>query len=74
MKQNNSMDAAKLNKSDHKILDVLNDGRCTPAALAEWADLSEQTIHNRLNVLVAAGHVKKAHESGLYEVVEDPRT
>lgn len=73
MKHTNSMDAANLNASDHKILDVLNDGRCTPAALAEWAGLSEQTIHSRLNVLVAAGHVEKVHDSGLYELVDDPR-
>lgn len=68
------MDPEDLIESDHEMLDVLNEGRCTPAALADWADFSQQTIHTRLNVLVAAGHVEKAHESGLYEVVDDPRT
>lgn len=63
----------ELTESDEKILDELNQGRCTPAALVDWTGLSSQTIHNRLNVLVAAGHVEKVHESGLYELVDDPR-
>ena len=67
------MEADELIESDREILDELQRGRCTPAVLVDWTGLSKQTIHNRLNVLVAAGHVKKVHESGLYELVEDPR-
>jgi DNA-binding IclR family transcriptional regulator len=67
------MDDEELIQRDHKILDVLKEGRCTPAALADWSGLSQQTIHTRLNVLVAAGHVEKVHDSGLYELVDDPR-
>lgn len=67
------MKARELLESDQKILNQLQEGRCTPAALVDWTDLSKQTIHNRLNVLVAAGHVQKVHESGLYELVTDPR-
>jgi len=40
--------------------------------IVHWTGLSKQTIHNRLNVLVAAGHVEKVRESGLYEPVADP--
>ncbi|WP_238392137.1 helix-turn-helix transcriptional regulator [Halorussus amylolyticus] len=67
------MKAEELIESDKKILEQLRDGRCTPAALVDWTGLSKQTIHNRLNVLVAAEHVEKVHESGLYELVDDPQ-
>ncbi|MCF2208241.1 winged helix-turn-helix transcriptional regulator [Halobacterium salinarum] len=71
--QATKMEADELIESDREILDELQKGRCTPAVLVDWTGLSKQTIHNRLNVLVAAGHVEKAHESGLYELVSDPR-
>ena len=67
------MEPKNLNDSDRAILDALDKGRATPAALKDWTGLSGQTVHNRLGRLVAAGHVKKVHESGLYEVVNDPR-
>ena len=67
------MTEINLVESDEQILDELVQGRCTPAALVDWTNLSSQTIHNRLNILVAAGFVDKVHESGLYELVEDPR-
>jgi DNA-binding IclR family transcriptional regulator len=68
------MDAADLLDSDVAILDALGQGRATPAYLVEVTGLSKQTIHGRLNVLVAADHVRKVHESGLYELVDDPRS
>jgi uncharacterized membrane protein len=67
------MEPDELNDSDRRILDALADGRCTPAALMDWSGLSKQTVHSRLNTLVAAGHVEKVHESGLYELIDDPR-
>lgn len=67
------MEPTDLLESDRAILEELDRGRCTPAALVEWTGLSKQTVHNRLNVLSAAGHVEKVHESGLYELVDDPR-
>jgi DNA-binding IclR family transcriptional regulator len=67
------MEPTELLDSDRAILDELENGRCTPAALVEWTGLSKQTIHARLNVLAAAGHVEKVHESGLYELIDDPR-
>lgn len=57
--QATKMEADELIESDRKILDELQKGRCTPAVLVDWTGLSKQTIHNRLNVLVAAGHVEK---------------
>lgn len=67
------MEAGDLNESDEKILNALQEGRATPAYLADATGLANQTIHNRLNILVAAGHVAKIHDSGLYELVSDPR-
>jgi len=68
-----TMEPKDLNDSDREILEMLSEGRATPAALKDWTGLSGQTVHNRLGRLVAAGHVEKVHESGLYELVEDPR-
>lgn len=67
------MNTEELIQSDRQIIDSLADGRCNPAFLVDLTGLSKQTIHNRLNVLVAAGHVEKIHPSGLYELVDDPR-
>ena len=67
------MKPSELNDSDRSLLDALAEGRATPAALIDWAGLSKQTVHARLNTLVAAGHVEKVHGSGLYELVDDPR-
>lgn len=66
------MEPEELNQSDHAILKQLREGRATPAALKDWTGLSGQTVHNRLGRLVAAGHVEKIHESGLYALFEDP--
>jgi len=68
-----SMEPEELLASDQQILDALAEGRCTPAFLVDITGFSKPTIHSRLNVLVAAGHVEKIHPSGLYELVDDPR-
>jgi DNA-binding IclR family transcriptional regulator len=68
-----NVDSEELLPSDQQILDALADGRCTPAFLVDITGLSKPTIHSRLNVLVAADHVEKIHDSGLYELVDDPR-
>lgn len=64
-----------LTEADHEIIGLLTAGRCTVGYLAEELDYSRQHIHNRLNVLVAAEYVEKRHDpTGLYELVQDPRT
>lgn len=73
VKPPDTMEPKDLNDSDREILGVLREGRATPAALKDWTGLSGQTVHNRLGRLVAAGHVEKVHESGLYELIDDPR-
>jgi DNA-binding Lrp family transcriptional regulator len=68
------MDADDLYESDKKILNVLGKrGNATPAAIQDWTGLSGQTVHGRLNVLIAHGVIEKMHKGGLYAVVDDPR-
>lgn len=59
--------------SDEAILEVLDEGRATPKMLIDWTGLSKPTVHARLNVLIATGAVEKIHDSGVYELVNDPR-
>jgi DNA-binding IclR family transcriptional regulator len=60
--------------ADEAILSLLSDGRCTVGYIADETEYSRQHIHNRLNVLVAAGYVEKRHDAtGLYELRTDPR-
>jgi DNA-binding MarR family transcriptional regulator len=66
------MEDIDLNPTDHAILDMLQEGRCSPAYIAEEQDYSRQNITNRLRRLVEHGHVQKLHP-GLYELVQDPR-
>jgi DNA-binding Lrp family transcriptional regulator len=68
------MDADDLYESDKKILNGLGKrGNATPAAIQDWTGLSGQTVHGRLNVLIAHGVIEKIHKGGLYAVVDDPR-
>jgi DNA-binding IclR family transcriptional regulator len=63
-----------LNDTDHAILDLLAEGRCTTGYLADELDRSRQHVHNRLTVLLAAEYVRKVHDgTALYELVADPR-
>jgi DNA-binding IclR family transcriptional regulator len=61
-----------LNPTDHAILDMLHEGRCTPAYIAEEHSYTRQNVQNRLQRLVELGYVERVHQ-GLYELVTDPR-
>jgi uncharacterized membrane protein len=68
------MNEEDLRPADRDILDELAEGRATKGALVDWTGYSRNTIYNRLNVLVAAGHVDVVHEgTRLFELVSDPR-
>ena len=67
------LDPSELGESDYKILDALSDGRCTPKVIMDETNLSKGTVHSHLNVLMAADYVEKVHDSGLYELIHDPR-
>lgn len=66
------MEEIDLNPTDHAILDMLRDGRCSPTYIAEKKEYSRQNVTNRLGRLVEHGYVEKL-APGLYELVEDPR-
>ena len=61
-----------MNPTDHDVLDMLNEGRCTPSYIADESGYSRQNITNRLKRLEEHGVVKKVH-TGLYQLVNDPR-
>ena len=55
------------------ILDMLEEGRCTPAYLAETIDVTQEYVRSRLSDLKRLGLVKKVHR-GLYELNSDSST
>lgn len=61
-----------LNPTDHAILELLSEGRCTPSYIAQETDYSRGNIQNRLLRLVEHGYVTQLG-GGLYELLEDPR-
>lgn len=67
------MDESELDELHEAVLDELHDGRVTPSYLADQTDQSRQLMSSRLRDLVMGGHVEKIH-TGLYELVDDPRT
>lgn len=67
-------DNMDLSAVDLKILDELANGRATQGFLVDVTDEPRHRIHQRLQLLAAAGHIEKIHEStALYELVDDPR-
>ena len=66
------MPEIKMNPTDDVILQMLEQGRCTPSYIAEKQEYSRQNVTNRLNRLVELGYVDRVH-TGLYELVDDPR-
>jgi DNA-binding IclR family transcriptional regulator len=64
----------KITNATEQILDVLQEGRATPGYIQRETGLARNTVHNQLNVLLAADVVVYVDEpTGLYELVEDPR-
>lgn len=70
----------QLNDLDEAVLDLLYVGRVTPAlaqtllAEREIADVSRQYINQRLGRLAEHEHVRNLEESGVYELMNDPRS
>ncbi|KYH24906.1 hypothetical protein HAPAU_29980 [Halalkalicoccus paucihalophilus] len=69
-----------LNKLDNEILDCLQEGRATPTLikrLLEQAgtreEVSRQYVNQRLKRLSEHEHVNNILETGVYELVDDPR-
>lgn len=49
------------------ILDMLENGRCTPSYIASELDVTQEYVRNRLKDLERLGLVEKVHR-GLYEL------
>lgn len=69
----------QLNDLDESLLDLLYDGRVTPAlaqtllAERDIAEVSRQYINQRLGRLAEHEHTRNIEGSGVYELVTDPR-
>ncbi|MFW6382428.1 MAG: hypothetical protein ACOCZD_00125 [Haloferacaceae archaeon] len=68
-----------LNDLDKKILDVLSDGRATPTLVKrllerDSTDVSRQYINRRMKRLSEHDHIENLLDTGVYEMLEDPRT
>lgn len=53
-----------------EILDMLEEGRCTPSYLADELDVSQEYVRDRLGDLKRLGLIEKVHR-GLYEISEN---
>lgn len=65
-------DDDRLNDTDHRIIDILREGRETTGSLANQLDLHPQTVRDRLRWLRGLGYVEYHHEdTGLHELAEN---
>lgn len=62
----------EMNPTDHVVIEMLQEGRCTPTYIAEEQGYSRQNVTNRLNRLTEHGYVRRLSR-GLYELINDPR-
>ena len=68
----------ELNELDNKILNMLAEGRATPTLLRrifeeDGTDISRQYINQRLKRLSEHNYVDNLHDTGVYELITDPR-
>ena len=68
----------ELNGLDEKILDVLTDGRATPTLVKmileeRGTEVSRQYINQRMKRLSEHDHIENLFDTGVYELVIDPR-
>jgi len=67
------IDEEQFTDTELGIVDMLAEGRCTPAYIAEELDVSQEYVRTRLKELVRLGLIEKVHR-GLYELNEDAET
>ena len=70
----------QLREVDHALLDYLTEGRMTPAygrkrivADGVRESITGQYVNQRLRRFEEHGHVRNLRDTGLYELVSDPR-
>lgn len=61
-----------LSETERDILEMLEEGRCTPAYVAEEIDRSQEYVRERLRELARLGIVDNVHR-GLYELADEER-
>lgn len=70
-----AMDRSEIDEEDFsetelRMLDMLEEGRCTPGYIAEELDKSGPYVRERLKELTRLGLVTKVHR-GLYELADE---
>ncbi|WP_145973502.1 MULTISPECIES: hypothetical protein [unclassified Natrinema] len=71
-----SLTADDLNDLDEKIVEYLaTKGRASPTLFmrAEDIDTSRQWVSSRFTRLAEHGHIRDLYDTGVYELVADPR-
>ena len=75
-----TLDATELNDLDRQLLDLLHEGRATPTLARKLLitkgiqdDISRQYINQRLKRLAEHDHISNLEDTGVYELVSDPR-
>lgn len=63
------IDEDEFTEAELAILDMLEEGRCTPSYIADQVDVTPEYVRDRLRDLKRLGLVKKVHR-GLYEKAE----
>lgn len=69
----------QLNELDRSLLDLLGEGRVTPTlarkqlADRDITDVSRQYVNRRLKRLHEHEHIENLLDTGVYELVDDPR-
>lgn len=67
-----ALNPEELNPTDRAILDELQDGRSTPAYIADAHGYTAGNVRNRMTSLAKHGHVDGLG-GGLYKLTDDPR-
>lgn len=69
-----------LNDLDNEILDCLQEGRATPTLIKRLLErkgtretVSRQYVNQRLKRLTEHGHIDNILDTGVYELINDPR-
>ena len=57
----------ELREIDDRILDMLEEGRCTRKHLADTLDVTGEYIYQRVDLLIKLGLVRRIHD-GFYEL------
>lgn len=64
----------RLKDVDKQLLDLFHEGDRTQSYLVDETGYTRQYIHQRLEVLEAAGYIENIHaKSALYHLITDPR-